>query len=354
MNIFVSKVLFLIVFAAIAIFAIYAVIRLFFIFLPFLIAYGLSGPLSHLVTRLQKRLKISKNILSFIVVLGFIAIVVTLLGFAIYRGILSLSGFSAYIASIAENIQAITDSVRVIQFDVPWQNEPIVINDLLKDLYDFIFQVLTGITNNFLNFALSLISALPGVGLFIFFMFISLYFFTKDHDRLIEKKIALLEKINSPFFHHLRAHSYTTIKSYIKAQLILVTITYFISIIGLSILGVAFSPLIAFGIAFVDFIPMVGPATVYLPWIIFRLLFGDFKAAFGLLILYLITTLTRQTIEPKIVSSKIGAPPLIMLIAMYTCYRLIGVGGLILGPVLVMVAVILINVYQSVYKKDEH
>ncbi|MDN5351731.1 MAG: hypothetical protein PWQ12_650 [Clostridiales bacterium] len=354
MNIFVNKVLFLIVFAAITVFSVYATIRLFFIALPFLLAYALSGPLNRLVQNLHRRLGIPRGFLSFVLVLGFIALIVTLAGFGIYRGILALSGFSDHISSIAESIQSLTDSFKIIQFDVPWQSDPIVLNDVLKNFYDTLFQFVNTAVNSFLSFALNFLGALPGVGLFIFFTFLSLYFFTRDRERIVAGKEALLKKIDSPFVHHFRAHSYSTVKNYIKAQLILVSITFVISLIGLTILRVPFSPLIALGIAFVDFIPMVGPAAVYVPWILFRLLFGDFRPALGLLILYLITTLTRQTIEPKIVSSRIGAHPLITLGAMYTCYRLIGVGGFILGPILVMIVLIALNVYKSVYKKDEH
>jgi predicted PurR-regulated permease PerM len=99
---------------------------------------------------------------------------------------------------------------------------------------------------------------------------------------------------------------------------------------------------------------MIGPAFVYVPWIIFTLLISEYSTGIGLFVAYLVTTLTRQIIEPKIVSSKIGTHPLITIISMYGCYRFFGVIGFIYGALLVMSIIIGLNVYREVKQKHEH
>jgi sporulation integral membrane protein YtvI len=185
-------------------------------------------------------------------------------------------------------------------------------------------------------------------------MFLSLYFFTKDRDNIsaLIKKFSV--KIKSPLFHHIKSSTFGTIKNYLKAQLILISITFAISVIGLTVLGIPFSPLIALVVALVDLIPMVGPAIIYMPWIILVALMSEYSTALVLLVIYVVSTLTRQIIEPKIVSSKIGTHPLIMLFSMYTCYRFIGIPGLILGPIIVMTSLVLIKSYNATTNKDEH
>ena len=64
--------------------------------------------------------------------------------------------------------------------------------------------------------------------------------------------------------------------------------------------------------------------------------------------LYLFITIVRQLIEPKIVGTQIGIYPLLTLIAMYTGVQLIGVLGLIAGPI---VLIILKNVFGGIYNK---
>lgn len=62
------------------------------------------------------------------------------------------------------------------------------------------------------------------------------------------------------------------------------------------------------------------------------------------MILYIITTVARQLIEPKIVSHNIGIHPIFTLIAMYTGFRLTGVLGLFIGPI---IFIILKNIFKT-------
>ena len=57
----------------------------------------------------------------------------------------------------------------------------------------------------------------------------------------------------------------------------------------------------------------------------------------GLIIVYLIVTIVRQIIEPKIVGDQIGLPPVVTLMAMFLGVRLIGVPGLFVFPVILVI-----------------
>ncbi len=354
MNIFVSKITFVLVFIVLSLTAVWLGYKFFFILMPFLLAYAMSRPLSFLVKKIRSKVKLPVNLLSFIVVIVFIGIFITGISFAAYKGIMALRGISAFLSAIAQNIQSFTASASLIQLNLPWQEDPIALSDVLFQFYDIFIGTISSLTDSVLNFVVSVVKTIPSVALFMFFMFLSLYFFTKDRDRislLIKKNF---EKIKSPLFHHIKSSSIGTIKNYFKAQLILISITFTISVVGLTILGIPFSPLIALVVALVDLIPMVGPAIIYMPWIILIALMSEYSTAIVLLIIYLTTTLTRQIIEPKIVSSKIGTHPLIMLFSMYTCYRFVGIPGFIIGPIIVMTSLVLIKSYNATTKIDEH
>ena len=102
-------------------------------------------------------------------------------------------------------------------------------------------------------------------------------------------------------------------------------------------LNVKYPLLIAFAIAFVDALPILGSGTIMLPWAIISALNGDIKLGILIAVLWIIMSVTRQFIEPKIVSNKIGIHPIFTLIAMYTGFKLIGVMGLLLGPIALIV-----------------
>ena len=71
---------------------------------------------------------------------------------------------------------------------------------------------------------------------------------------------------------------------------------------------------------------------------------GDYRIAVGLIILYAVTQIVRQVIQPKIVGDTIGMNPLATLIFMYIGYKVSSIGGMIVA---VPVGMILINLYQS-------
>ena len=81
-----------------------------------------------------------------------------------------------------------------------------------------------------------------------------------------------------------------------------------------------------------------------IPWAIISSLNGDLKLGIAIFVLYIIVLIVRQILEPKIVSGNIGIHPIFTLIAMYTGFRLSGIIGLFLGPI---VLIILKNVFET-------
>lgn len=354
MNVFVSKITFVVLFVTLVILSLWLSIKAFFIIIPFIISYFLSKPLTQLTRWLHHKLPIPFGIVTMVVVLMFVTVFITGISFTVYRLAISLSGFSDSITLTIDKIQNFTSSIQGINIKLPWLDAPLKINDMILQLYNLIFQSISNFTNSAVDTLLSILKTIPIILFFFFFLFISLYFFIKDQDRV--KSILHLgyQKLTSASVKIFLRKTKEVFVNYIKAQLILVSITFIISLIALTILKVPFSPLVALGIAFIDLIPMVGPAFVYMPWIGFTLVFSEYSTGIGLLIAYLVTTLTRQIIEPKIVSSKIGTHPLITIISMYTCYRIFGVLGFILGAILVMAGIIAWNTYKELNQKDEH
>lgn len=80
------------------------------------------------------------------------------------------------------------------------------------------------------------------------------------------------------------------------------------------------------------------------PWGIISGLNGDLKLGISIIILWIIMSVIRQFIEPKIVSSKIGIHPIFTVISMYTGFKLLGIIGMFIGPI---VLIILKNIFSS-------
>ena len=102
-------------------------------------------------------------------------------------------------------------------------------------------------------------------------------------------------------------------------------------------LNVRYPLLMALGIAFSDALPILGSGTIMIPWSIISAIQGDLSLAIALIVLYIIISIIRQILEPKMVSSRIGIHPIFTLIAMYTGYKAIGLLGMLLGPIVLII-----------------
>ncbi len=84
--------------------------------------------------------------------------------------------------------------------------------------------------------------------------------------------------------------------------------------------------------AIVDVLPVLGTGTVLLPWALFAFLNGTWGRGIGLLVLYIVITVVRQVIEPKIVDKTIGIPALFTLLGIFLGGKLMGILGILIVP----------------------
>ena len=134
----------------------------------------------------------------------------------------------------------------------------------------------------------------------------------------------------------------SSLGGYLKAEAILIIISFIISLIGLYVfkifgMNIKYPLLIALGIGFVDALPILGSGAVMVPWAVISALNGDIKLGISIVVLWIIMSIVRQFLEPKIVSGKIGIHPIFTLIAMYTGFKLIGVMGMLVGPIVLII-----------------
>ena len=121
---------------------------------------------------------------------------------------------------------------------------------------------------------------------------------------------------------------------WLLAQGKLMSITFAIVAAGLTLLRIPSGMLWAVLVALVDALPILGTGTVLVPWSVVCFLQGDTPRALGILGIYITAALIRSMLEPKLLGKHLGLDPLVTLIALYIGYRLWGVGGMILAPLL--------------------
>ncbi len=207
--------------------------------------------------------------------------------------------------------------------------------------------------SNILNSVIKWVTTLPTLGIYIAITLMATYFMCVDKLYMLDQVEHHLPKTwVKRVILHLR-ELINSLGSYLKAEVILVVIAFIQVLIGLYILkwiglNIGYPFLAALGIGFVDALPILGSGTVMIPWAFISAINGDITLAVGLLIIYIVISIVRQFIEPKIVSKQIGIHPIFTLIAMYTGFKLIGIFGLLVGPIAL---IILKNLYGSLIDK---
>ena len=124
------------------------------------------------------------------------------------------------------------------------------------------------------------------------------------------------------------------LRSWLTAQLKLMSVTFCILAAGLTLLRIPRSLLWAFVIALVDALPVFGTGTVLIPWALVCLLQGNRVLALGIAGTYATAALTRSILEPKLLGQHLGLDPLAALAALYIGCRLWGIAGMIAAPMI--------------------
>ena len=132
---------------------------------------------------------------------------------------------------------------------------------------------------------------------------------------------------------------------WLRAQGILMLLTWLIVCIGFWVLGIQGGFLWAMLIALIDAVPMLGTGIILLPWALISFLQGLQLRALGLCALVGTAALLRAVLEPRLVGKQLGLDPLVTLLCLYVGYRLWGFLGLLLAPMLA-------GILFSVLKKD--
>lgn len=127
-----------------------------------------------------------------------------------------------------------------------------------------------------------------------------------------------------------------------RAYALIMLVTFIEVSLGLTVLkliGVYSSNyifMVAAVTAIVDIVPVLGTGTVLIPWALYSLITGNFGMGIGLVILYVIITVIRQFIEPKLVAGQLGLSPIVTITALYLGLKAFGVLGMIVMPILII------------------
>lgn len=185
-------------------------------------------------------------------------------------------------------------------------------------------------------YTFNLTAAIPNFFIVTIIFFVSLYMMSLDLNRIKRKFFSFFKDSSRPKVEVVLSDLRNATVGFLQAQVILSTITYMVSLSGLLILGVRYALALALLIMIVDILPILGTGSVLVPWGLFSIARGNIFLGVGLIILFIVITVLRRIIEPKILGERIGLNALTTLICIWVGFKVLGIAGVFLFPLLLI------------------
>jgi len=304
------------------------------IILPFVLAFVLASLLEPIVGFFERKLKMSRAWASLSVVLITLILIILIIGALISRIVIEIGKMIDRMPDLQQYVDSLTNFFTDIYntFIINYADA----NTIRQALEKFV-STFSDLTTQFLNSVLNFLMFTPSLFLIIIVTILATYFFIKDKDRVVTNFSKLFPKNKRHQVAATYSNTGKAFSGYFRAQMIVMMVTMILCTIGFLILGTPYAFTMGLLVGLFDVIPVLGPGTLVIPWAILSLITGDMKMGVGLIIIYAVITLSRQILEPKMVSQNIGLHPLAGLAAIFIGLQLFGVLGLIAGPILLVV-----------------
>ena len=315
--------------------------------LPFLLAWLLSRLVKPLVGLLAGRTRLPRGVWAAALVIITVGGFVTLAVSGVRRGVEELSTLAEELASDTDGLVAAVEGAleraRTLSSRIPvlrhFEDTP-GYEDLCARVDGMVetgvTRLVSSITTRLPDAAMAVASWVPAAFVFLTVMLLACYYFSADDGSIGRAVGSALMRLTPvamrdrlpPWGRRLRRIG----RQYFRACLLLGLLTFLQVFIGLALLRVPYAFILSFLIALVDFLPLLGTGIILIPWAVVSLLLGEVRLGIGLLVLYAVSSVVRQVLEPKLIGEGLGLHPLLSLVTMYAGLRLFGVWGMILAP----------------------
>lgn len=311
---------------------------------PFLLGWIFASMAEPMTEFAHNRLRLNRAFaagVSVTLVLTVLVGLIWLVGALCYRELAALAaGIPAYADALGGRVTEIRDwAVGLVSRAPGGLGEMLgrTVTDLFTEGSVLLDKVASGAISAAGNMALKL----PGGALMIGTAVVSAYMIAAQYP-VLKRRLTASGQFRRKW-EPMAKHLWETVGLWLKAQVKLTTVTFGIVGVGFLILRVEHWLIWAVVTAIVDAIPMLGTGTVLVPMALFSFLWGESVRGIGLLSLYLTAMLTRSALEPRLVGRQLGMNPLTTLIALYAGFRIWGVPGMILSPILAVTVTQLIS-----------
>lgn len=317
-------------------------------FLPFVIALIVSAIANPLVNFLEKKVKILRKYSSAVIIVFVLAFLFGVIYFVLWGAIQGLQALFGEMDDIIATFLGFLDEFRLALSNLSIAL-PESLHEAIQSLDSSIETALTSFATTImeqinLSAAGSYLNNALNVLILIIISILATYFVMIDRNKLTLAISRMVPMSIQQYYHVVMDNIKTAVGGYLKTQLKLMIIIMLALLLGFKLLNVQYALLLAFITAVLDFLPVFGTGTIIGPWVVFKIISGDYLYAVFLIIIYLVCLLLKQLLQPKIMGDSVGISPLYALFFMFVGYRINGIIGMIIG---IPIGMILLSFYRA-------
>lgn len=307
--------------------------------LPFLLASCFVTLLEPWVERFRRRFHLTRTFAAVSVTALSLLLLFSLSGVLLYRLLTQLADLARQLPTLAGDLPSLWNGI-LDRLDLWYIGRPAFLRSALDALVRLLSRqapsALGALGEKAVSLLSSLAAALPEVILFLVTTVLAVFFTSLSYPAVLAFLKRQLPRAWQPRCRKAALCFRVTVLRWLRAQLLLASVTFLILLAGFSLLGLDYALLLAALTATVDALPVLGAGTVLVPWALLALLPGRTDLALSLALLYAAVTLTRSLLEPRLLADQADLPPISALLAMYLGFQLMGIGGMLLFPLLLL------------------
>ena len=328
---------------------------------PFLIAFLIAYFIDPLVNRIDgilkhsfhdrftKLHKILSLLLSYIIVVGFIILVLT---FVIPQVISSISDLINQSTNIYSNIQLVFNQFVSEHPDLHLDAAQSFVQDSIPDLINYARQVMTDLIPILYDAGMSIISWLINI---ILAFVISCYLMWGKQQLLTSLKriiYAIFNDTNAERIIRTSKECNRIFSQFIIGKAIDSLIIGILCFIIMCILNLQYALIISLVVGITNMIPYFGPFIGAVPGVLLLLIIDPKQCLMFLILIFLLQQFDGAVLGPKILGSSTGLQPIWVIFAILAGNYVAGVLGMFLGvPVVAVIAYLLNNLIEYLLAK---
>lgn len=309
--------------------------------LPFIVAIAIARLMEPVVRGLTEHYQFRRGVASAVCTIIIFAALISLTALIIGRAVIELT---AFVNDLPRLLKSVTATVTVIGERINGY-----IKSAPPEIQDYMKNVINGFANKgadlpaelsgkILGLLTDVAKMTPKLVLFFFTCALSVFFMSCGYKDVTAFILRQIPKNRHKTMRDFKNDLLSTFGKWLKAEMMLAGITFAEMSVAFLFMRIDFAILLALLVAFVDLLPVLGSGAILVPWAMMTFIGGNYKNGIALIVIFLVNTVVRSLLEPKMIGRQIGLPAIATLIAMYVGFCSAGVVGMVLFPIgLIMV-----------------